>query len=135
MDRRETAPSSRADIEAQAKAEALAKAEARASNMREDFTRTFQTAHGKRVMAWLAARCGHNKIILSADRQTGRIDPEMTVFAAMELNLYLEIRKHLPTELLQEIEDVRRIEPSGTIRDDDNGGIKRVTRKRRRKPD
>ena len=120
-ERRDLAPSERGLADQQAEAQMRERAENRAASMRQDFTKTFQTAHGRRVAAWLRKRCGHNQIILSADRQSGKLDPHMTLFAAMELNLYLEIRKHLPTELLQEIEDDRRIEPSGTISDTSTG--------------
>ena len=94
-------PSVRAEQQAKEKAEAEKLAQARISEMRRDFTLTFQTEHGKRVLQWLRERCGHNKVILSANRTSGTIDPMMTVFAAMELNLYLEIRKNLPTEQLE----------------------------------
>jgi hypothetical protein len=136
QNRRDVLPSSRSDLEAQAKQEAMKRAEMRASSMREDFTRTFKTASGKRVMAWLKKRCGFGQIILSADRQSGQIDPTLTTFAAMELNLYLEIRKHLPIELIQEIEDERRIEPSGHIsHPTTEQPTERITSRRRRSPD
>lgn len=102
--------------------------------MHQDFTRTFRTESGKRVLQWLRQRCGHNKIILSANAQNGTIDQMMTTFAAMELNLYLEIRKHLPTDILKEIENDRSIEPSGSLADDDTGsGTSRRTERTRDK--
>lgn len=134
--RRDMLPSERADAEAQAEKEIRERAEARASSLRHDFTRTFQTETGKRVLAWLHERCGHNKIILSANTKDGTIDPMMTTFAAMELNLYLEIRKHLPPQLLMEIE-YGHTDPSGTIREPVTGNtIERTggkSRSRKRK--
>jgi len=133
LERRELSPSERSDKQREAEAEARARAEARASDMRHDFTRTFATKPGRRVLAWLKERCGFGQIILSADRQSGKIDPMLTTFAAMELNLYLEIRRHLPTELVQEIEDDRRTAPTGTIHDPATGKpVERVSRRRTR---
>ena len=134
MERRDLLPSARAEADAQAKEQAMKRAEERSLSMRQDFTRTFRTESGKRVLAWLKDRAGFGKIILSADRQSGQIDPLLTTFAAMELNLYLEIRKHLPTELIQEIEDERRIQPSGHVNNPDTDQpIERVGSKRKRK--
>ena len=129
-DLRELLPSAKAEAKAKAELEARERAEARAASLRHDFTMTFQTEAGKRVLAWLRQRCGHNKIILSATKE-GTIDPMMTTFAAMELNLYLEIRKHLPPQLLMEIE-YEYIDPSGTVRDPITGGtIERTNSKPR----
>ena len=130
-ERRALLPSERADAEAKAKRELELRARARAEMMYEDFTRTFQTAHGKRVLKWLQERSGHNKIILSANGKDGTIDTMLTTFAAMELNLYLEVRKHLPPQLLMEIE-YGHIEPSGTIAEPDTGNtVERAGTKRK----
>lgn len=135
MYHRELLPSARSEADAAAIAEARKKADERSKGMREDFTRTFQTESGKRVLAWLKNRCGFRKIILSADRQSGQIDPLLTTFAAMEYNLYIEITNNLPINLIQEIEDERRINPSGSLSGDStdkpNG---RITSRRSRKP-
>lgn len=133
IDRKSLLPSQREDAQNAAQQEIMNRAEARSAMMREDFTRTFQTESGKRVMAWLMDRCGFGKIILSADRQSGQLDPMMTTFAAMELNLYLEIRKHLPLKLTQEIEDGTRISPTGHITNPHTEQrTERITRKRTR---
>jgi len=130
-------PSERAEIIAAAEAKARKLAQARSSEMREDFTRTFQTEHGKRTLAALYQRSGFGQVILAADGKTGQIDPMLTTFAAMELNNYIFIRNLLPIELVQEIEDVRRIQPSGSTIDPSTGSgterrTSRGTRKRTR---
>jgi hypothetical protein len=107
-------PSEKGEAEKRHKAELEKLAEARLSELRHDFTLTFETEHGKRVLQWLRDRCGHNKIILSANRQNGGIDTMMTTFAAMELNLYLEMRNYIPNKILQELENDNRIRPSGS---------------------
>ena len=86
--------------------------------MREDFGRTFQTEHGKRVLAWIMERSGFGKPILSAN-QDGKIDPNATTFSAMELNFYLAIRRYVSTDILKQIE-YGDIKPSGTIDEDLN---------------
>ena len=131
--RREVLPSARAELEAQAIAAAKKKADIITSQMRQDFTRTFKTESGKRTLAAIYKRSGFGQIILSADKTQGQIDPMATTYAAMELNFYLWIRKLLPIELIQEIEDERRIQPSGTIIDNDTGStVQRTSVKSRR---
>lgn len=134
MERRDLLPSARADADKLAKAQAMKRADERNLALRQDFTRTFRTESGKRVMAWMKERCGFGKIILSANPKTEEFDPMRTTFAAMELNLYIAIRNFLPTELIQEIEDDRRIQPSGTVNNPDTDQpTERVTTRRRRK--
>ena len=134
MTRREILPSAKADLEAKALAEAKARAADAAEDMRRDFTRTFKTESGKRTLAAIMQRSGFGKIILSADKTQGAIDPMATTYAAMELNFYLWIRNLLPVELIQEIEDERRIEPSGQRSNPNTGAtIERASTRSRRK--
>jgi len=84
--------------------------------MKEDFGRTFQTDHGKRVLSWLAKRAGWGRPPLAAGPD-GKINQEFTVHNAMELSIYLEIRKHIPIAVLQEVE-YGFIQPSGTLPED-----------------
>lgn len=81
--------------------------------LREDFTLTFQTAHGQRVLAWLRRRCGHNMPPLAADAD-GNYDKEKTLHNALELSLYLAIRKYIPRDVLYNVE-YDLVEPSGKI--------------------
>ena len=131
---RDILPSKKAELEAQAMAAAKRKADIVASSMRQDFTRTFKTESGKRTLAAIFKRSGFGKILLSADQRQGAIDPMATTYAAMEYNFYLWIRNLLPIELIQEIEDERRIDPSGTVRNNDTGNTteRASTRSRRR---
>lgn len=110
---RDLPPSERAEAEAQAEQKLKELAASQASMLREDFTRTFQTEHGKRVLAWLAERCGWGVPPLSVDTHKN-IDPLRTTHNAMELSLYLAIRKYISIDVLQEIE-YGFIKPSGTI--------------------
>lgn len=128
-------PSERTDQKEAERKAAEERARDRIASMRQDFTKTFQTAHGKRVMAWMKERSGFGKVILSADTSSGKIDPMLTTLAAMELNFYLAIRSFLPIDLIQEIEDDRRIQPSGTIEQPSTGArIERVgSRSKRRR--
>ncbi len=106
-------PSERQEAEDELKKK-LSERSARASAMmREDFTKTFQTAHGLRILAWLKERAGFGKVILAADNKSS-IDPMLTTFAAMELNLYNKIREFLPVDVLSQVE-YGFIKPTGTI--------------------
>lgn len=127
-DIRDLRPSERADLDAVRAAEQQAIAAKRLSALRHDFTNTFKTDHGKRVLAWLMERSGFGKVILSADRKTGSVDPMLTTFAAMELNTYTTIRQYIDPTILQEIE-YGSIRPSGTITSSPNEPNKRSRRK------
>lgn len=122
-------PSERADKAAEAKKQAQKLRDLSAKALYQDFTKTFGTAHGKRVLAWIFTRSGFGKSILSASARDGVIDPLATTIAAQDLNFYIAIRDILPLELIQEIEDDRRIQPSGTIERTSTGEqpITRVT--------
>lgn len=113
---RDALPSEKPDLIKDAKAFEKARADAVVSSLREDFGLTFQTDHGKRVLAWLAARCGWGKPPLAADAQ-GHINAEFTIHNAMELSLYLKIREFIPIAVLQEVE-YGFVKPSGTITED-----------------
>lgn len=106
-------PSKKAAIAEQEKIARDKKAVQRKDLMREDFGKTFQTEHGKRVLAYIMQRSGFGRVILSADRQ-GTVDPMATTFAAMELNFYLDIRQHISTDVLHQVE-YGLIKPSGSI--------------------
>jgi hypothetical protein len=122
-------PSEREAADQKAKQLADARAMDRLAMMREDFSRTFSTEHGRRVLAWIRQRSQHNQVILSATAQKG-IDPMLTTFAAMELNFYLEIRKHVPKTILKEIE-YDDIDPSGTVREPASGNTTERTGRKR----
>ena len=79
--------------------------------MREDFAKTYNTPHGMRVLAWIMERSGFGKVILSAE-SGGKLDPYATMYSAMELNHYLAIRRHVPTDVLARIE-YGDIKPTG----------------------
>jgi hypothetical protein len=101
---------------------------AQAEMLREDFGRTFQTQHGKRVLAWLAERAGWGKPPLAADN-SGLINEKHTTHNAMELSLYIKIRQFIPVDVLQQVE-YGQIKPSGTIEDPDTV-IKRRSKKKK----
>lgn len=90
-------------------------AETRMKLLREDFGRTFQTEHGKRVLAYIAQRCGWRKPPLAANSQ-GIIDEKITTHNAMELSFYLHITQFIAIDVLQDVE-YGRIKPSGTLID------------------
>ena len=110
---REALPSEKAVLKEEIKRDNAQMAKTVASMLREDFGKTFQTDHGKRVLSWLAARCGWGRPPLAADT-SGHINAEFTVHNAMELGLYLKIREFIPISVLQEVE-YGFIKPSGTI--------------------
>lgn len=109
---RDLLPSEKAEAKASAEALLRGMTEQKLSLLREDFGKTFQTEHGKRVLAWIMERAGFGKVILSADKG-GAVDPLATTFAAMELNFYLEMRKYIAVDVLQQIE-YGFIKPAGT---------------------
>lgn len=106
-------PSERTAKKQELEAQAREQAEQVASSLREDFTLTFQTDHGKRVLAWLAQRCGWGLPPL-AGTPTGGIDEKITTHNAMELSLYIAMRQHIQIEVLQQVE-YGFIKPSGTV--------------------
>ena len=70
--------------------------------LRGHMQRTFGTADGLAVLKWIHDQCGHNQPVLGA--ANGQINSEITVYNAMRLGLYLEIRKHLTIKQLKEVE-------------------------------
>lgn len=128
---RDLLPSERADAEAQAENKLKELAASQAAMLREDFTRTFQTEHGKRVLAWLAERCGWGVPPLSVDTHKN-IDPLRTTHNAMELSLYLAIRKYISIDVLHDVE-YGFIKPSGTIDNTENVNRKAVKSTKTRK--
>lgn len=117
-DIRQLPPSERAAAQADAEAKQKAISARRIALLREDFGRTFQTEHGKRVLAWLFDRCGYDKPKLAANAQ-GIIDETITTHNAMEEGLYIAIRKFIPVEVLQQIE-YGFVKPSGSIETEEN---------------
>ena len=113
QDQRQVPPSERQRIQREQDSQTKRNAQKQEDLMREDFALTFQTEHGRRVLAWMMERSGYAKSILSADRQ-GTVDPMATTFAAMELNFYLAMRRFIPIDVLQSVE-YGQIKPSGTI--------------------
>lgn len=121
-------PSERAQKQAETESERQRISAQREAALREDFTRTFQTESGKRVLAWFKERTGFGLPSLAADKE-GNIDPLKTTFNAMELNLYIAVRRYIPTNILMEVE-YGHIRPSGSIdRVDDDTSTKRRTSK------
>lgn len=110
---RQLPPSEQADKKLEVEAALRKKAQDRVAMLREDFGKTFQTEHGKRVLAWFYDRSGYGKSKVSA-AQDGSINRDMTIFLAQEETFYLEIRKHIPITVLQQVE-YGQIKPSGTI--------------------
>ncbi len=96
-------PSVRADAEAKEKADLQAKKNEEHDRLVRAMRMTFNTAHGKIVLAWLMKECGYNQPILGADAH-GDIDEKRTVYGAMRLNLYLKLRKFLTFNILKEVE-------------------------------
>ena len=115
--KRSSLPSERAEQQKKDKAAAEELQDLQLSMLREDFTRTFQTDHGKRVLAWIAQRCGHNVPPLAAN-QKGEIDEKITTHNAMELSFYLAIRKYISVDLLKMIE-FGEVNPSGHLDPED----------------
>lgn len=113
---RELLPSQRPEYDRQVEAKRTQDNERRLESLKQDFGRVFATEEGKRVLSWLCNRCGFGRVILSATPD-GKIDQTATTFAAMELNLYLEIRRHVPIEILKPVE-FGEIKPSGTLEEE-----------------
>jgi hypothetical protein len=111
---RDLPPSERADKKAEIESKLKGVVEQRQAMLREDFGRTFQTEHGKRVLAYIADRCGWGKPPLAANSQ-GIIDEKITTHNAMELSLYMHIRKFIHIDVLQQVEYGDKVKPSGTI--------------------
>lgn len=118
MNDREKLPSERAEARADHEAKLRKLAGQRTAMMREDFGRTFGTEHGKRVLAFICQRSGYNKSKIAA-RVDGGINTDMTVFLAQEETFYLELRKHIPIDVLKQVEYGDQIQPSGTLIDAD----------------
>ena len=112
-DLRDMLPSERADFKAEEAAKAKNLAGLRGDLLREDFTKTFQTEHGKRVLAYIAQRCGWRRPPLAANAQ-GIIDEKITTHNAMEISFYLHITQFISIDILSQVE-YGKIKPSGTI--------------------
>lgn len=110
---RELPPSERGEAKAADAARLKKLAEQKTAMLREDFGRTFQTEHGKRVLAWMFERSGYgkSKVALATD---GGVNKDMTVFLAQEETFYIEIRKHVPVAVLAQVE-YGAVKPSGII--------------------
>lgn len=109
-------PSERAEAKTEEEARLKELGLRRIAALREDFGRTFQTEHGKRVLAWIWERSGYSKSKVSASKVNGSVDKDMTAFLAQEETFYLEIRKHISIEVLKQVE-YGQISPAGTIVD------------------
>ena len=128
---RELPPSQKAEAKAEIETKLAKLSTLRGQLLREDFTKTFQTEHGKRVLAWLFERCGYNKPKLAATAQ-GVIDETLTTHNAMEENLYIAIRKYIAVDVLIQVE-YETIKPSGTILESHaaNSKTKKPTKKKK----
>ena len=110
---RELPPSEKAEAKAASDAQLQQIAQTRIDLLREDFGRTFQTEHGKRVLAYIAQRCGWRKPPLAANMQ-GIIDEKITTHNAMELSFYLHITQFISVDVLKQVE-YGEVKPSGTV--------------------
>lgn len=99
-----TLPSDRAADRIKKQAEAEIARTMERTALRNAMGVAFSTPEGKQVLRWLRAQCGHNEPILGANPVTGDLDPQRTLYSAMRLNLYLEIRKNLSFNILKEVE-------------------------------
>ncbi len=99
-----TLPSVRAEEREKKQAEEAAARKQRDTELRNAMGVTFSSADGQRVLRWLRGQCGHNEPVLGANPVNGELDPQRTLYSAMRLNLYLEIRKNLPINILKEVE-------------------------------
>lgn len=128
-DQRTMLPSERAEKIAEAQQHNKEIAGRRTSMLREDFGRTFQTEHGKRVLAWMFERSGYGKSKVAMSR--AGVDKDMTLFLAQEETFYIEVRKHIPVDVLAQVE-YGKVRPSGTIEDNDviNQKIKKQPKKK-----
>lgn len=115
IDLRQLPPSEHADAKASALATQKEIEANRTAAMREDFGLTFQTEHGKRVLAYIFERSGYgkSKVALGANRT---VDKDMTTFLAQEEAFYIDIRKYISIEVLAQVE-YGKVKPSGTIPD------------------
>lgn len=88
------------------KAEIEARKRAEDERMKIACAAVFQRsgADGLIVLQWLRRQCGHNEAILALDPASMEVNPLATTYQAMRLNLYLQLRKFIPTEILKEVE-------------------------------
>lgn len=127
---REMLPSERGEAKAAAETKLKQISSQRTAMLREDFGRTFGTAHGKRVLAFICQRAGYNKSKVAA-LVDGSVNKDMTVFLAQEETFYLEIRKHIPIDILKQVEYGDQVKPSGTIENTETVNTKKTPKKRR----
>mgnify|MGYP001570670457 FL=1 len=79
--------------------EAKKKAE---DKLRGHLVRTFKTPDGIETLRYLKDQCGFGVPVLGAT--ASGLDEKVTMYQAMRLNLYLELRRHLPFSILKEAE-------------------------------
>lgn len=108
---KELLPSRRAEAKQRENQKATEERIAREEMIKRDFAVTFGSDEGQRVLAYIMERCNFGKVILSAD-SSKKIDPMATTFAAMELNLYLDLRAKIPADILALVE-YGSVKPSG----------------------
>lgn len=123
-------PSEKAEAKSDAEIRLKQLAAQRTAMLREDFGRTFGTEHGKRVLAFICQRAGYNKSKVAA-MVDGAVNKDMTVFLAQEETFYLEIRKHIPIDILKQVEYGDQIKPSGTIEETQTVNTKRKPNKKK----
>lgn len=111
------APSQKADDREKEHTQQRSLEERRRSQLYEDMQSTFGTAHGKRVLAWLANESGWGQSVVSAvadARGVLHIDANATLYKAQEQAVYIRLRRLVPKAILKQVE-YGDIKPSGQI--------------------
>lgn len=73
--------------------------------LHKDMAECYGTGAGQRVLKWHMDQLGWNVPPLGANPTTQEIDPQRTVYNAMRLSHYLQMRKYIPTKILRKVED------------------------------
>jgi hypothetical protein len=101
---RATPPSVKAQIRSDEEARAKARAHEKETRLANAFGVTFSTPEGVIVLEWIRKQCLHNELALGREGGHFKIDPQITVYRAMQQALYLEIRRYIPKRVLMEVE-------------------------------
>lgn len=74
------------------------------AQLRRDLAETFSTAHGRRSLRWIMKVCGYQQPSVVADRQSGEIVINSTVYNEARRNFYLTLRGYLTRSILKQVE-------------------------------
>ncbi len=69
-----------------------------------DFADICAKAEGRNVLRYIMNQCGYQKPSVVVDPTTGEINDRSTLYNEARRNLYLDLRKFIPTRLLKKIE-------------------------------